>query len=46
MVQYEIGLAGEQVVRVLEMNPERVRHAGEAGTELMVAMKDVVILRK
>ncbi|MDH4478090.1 MAG: ABC transporter ATP-binding protein [Verrucomicrobiaceae bacterium] len=46
MVQYEIGLAGEQVVRVLEMNPERVRHVGEAGTELMVAMKDVVILRK
>jgi ABC-type Fe3+/spermidine/putrescine transport system ATPase subunit len=46
MVQYDIALAGNQTVRVLEMNPEWVRHVGEAGTELMVAMKDVVILRK
>jgi iron(III) transport system ATP-binding protein len=46
MVQYEMALAGNQVIRVLEMNPERVRQAGEAGLELMVATKDVVILRK
>ncbi len=46
MVQYTLQLPGEISVRVLEMNPERVRHAGESGLELMVAMKDVVILRK
>ena len=46
MVQYDIAVNGGTHVRVLEMNPERVRQAGETGLELMVAMKDVVILRK
>ena len=45
-VQYDVDLGAGQQVRVLEMNPERLRSVGEAGLELMVATKDVVILRK
>jgi len=45
-VQYELGFGPLPALRVLEMNPLRLRHQGEAHVELMVATRDVVLIRK
>jgi len=45
-VQYELSFGPLPALRVLEMNPLRLRQQGESHVELMVATRDVVILRK
>lgn len=45
-VEYELGFGPLPSLRALELNPIRLRQKGEAQVELMIATRDVVILRK